>query len=464
VPNGNSPMRELGYWSQLSTDARAELLARGKAPLGISAELRAQVGMLIDDVQARGDRALLAALERFDSCAITADELRVNSADIGRACDNLAPGLKEAIAEGIMRIRRFNEKLTAEREWSFISEPGLRLGEKLTPIESVGLFIPGGKAVYPSVLMQLGTAAVVAGVEKIAVAIPPIPGTGGAMDSAVLFVAKELGIDEIYRVNGPAGVAALGFGTETLPHVRMVIGPGSPAVICAQLEMQRFGCATVMLMGPSESMILADSGADSRLIAADLLNEAEHGPDSASILLTDSETLLEAVQVEATRQIDRLPEPRRAYAMASLGKNGGAILVGDMQQGVDVVNEYAASSRHFTDDVHHFRLTGPFAAFVDDRKRRVDAFCESPGAHDAADVGRDDADFVLGDMQRVERQPAPQIMRLLGRGVERVAVGRRIVFAQIGARLERIGGEPAVVQVERDDFGGLPHCLHRRVE
>ncbi len=249
--------------------------------------------------------------------------------------------LLAAIRGGIANIRRFNEQLTQTWQWSFESRPGLTVGEKITPIASVGLFIPGGDASFPSVLMHLGTAAVVAGVEKIVVAVPPVRGSGGKVDAAVLTVAHELGIDEVYRVNGPAGIAALAFGTDTVPKVHKVVGPGSSAVVCAQLEIQRYGCEAISLLGPSESMVLADDTADARLLAADLLNEAEHGPHSTCVLVTDSPALLDAVQGQVAEQLAELPQPRRSFAATAVGVNGGAVLVRDMAEGADVVNHFA---------------------------------------------------------------------------------------------------------------------------
>jgi histidinol dehydrogenase len=178
-------------------------------------------------------------------------------------------------------------------------------------------------------------------VPEIAVVVPPVPGGAGEVDAAVLCAADQLGIRQIFRANGPAGVAALAFGTESIPKVRKLLGPGSPPVQAAQIACQQYGCHTQMLLGPSESLILADDSADPRLLAADLLNEAEHGPDSASLLVTDSEALIEATQIEIARQIAALPEPRRAYAHAALGENGGAIIVADLTEAALVTNWYA---------------------------------------------------------------------------------------------------------------------------
>jgi len=281
------------------------------------------------------------ALKNFDGCDVDASRLRVTEEEFAAARAKVSPELLAAIRDGIDHVRRFNEQITARGDWSFESEPGLTVGEKVTPIASAGLFVPSGKASYPSVLVQLGTPAVVAGVAQIAVIVPPVPGSNGEVDHAVLVVAAELGITQVFRANGPSGIAALAFGTETVPKVRKVVGPGSPAVTCAQIEVQRYGTVTNMLLGPSESLIIADDSADPRLLAADLLNEAEHGGDSSSVLVTDSEILLAAAQREVARQLEQLPEPRRSYAASSLGVNGGAILVRDMTEAAEVANAYA---------------------------------------------------------------------------------------------------------------------------
>ncbi|MBI5087478.1 MAG: histidinol dehydrogenase [Actinobacteria bacterium] len=239
-------------------------------------------------------------------------------------------------------MRAFNERLVERASnWSFESEPGLTVGEKVSPIASAGLFVPSGKASYPSVAYQLGVPAVVAGVAQIALVVPPVPGGGGEVDPAVLTVCRKLGIDQVFRVNGPAGIAALGFGTGSIPRVRKVVGPGSPAVTCAQVEMQRHGVATMMLLGPTESVVVADGSADPMRLAADLLIEAEHGTDSAVVLITTSSDLADAVDVELAAQLGDLPAARALAARASLGVNGGCLLVDDLDEAVAVANAYA---------------------------------------------------------------------------------------------------------------------------
>jgi histidinol dehydrogenase len=336
----SGPIRVIGVWDELGDDERSRALDRGLAQI-FDPALRDGVAEIIEDVRANGDAAVARALRRFDRCDVDAAALRVTDDEFAAARKSVSPALLEAIRDGIDHVRRFNEQVAARGDWSFESEPGLTVGEKVSPIASAGLFVPSGKASYPSVLVQIGTPAVVAGVPEIAVVVPPVPGSAGAVDEAVLVTADELGIRAVFRANGPAGVAALAFGTETFPKVRKILGPGSPAVTCAQVEVQRYGVVTTMLLGPSESLIIADDSADVRLLAADLLNEAEHGPDSSSLLVTDSAALLANAQLEVARQMEALPEPRRAYAAAALGTNGGAVLVRDLAQAAEVANAYA---------------------------------------------------------------------------------------------------------------------------
>ena len=305
--------------------ARTALLHRGLDDI-FDPDLRRSIGELIEDVQENGDAAVCRALARFDRIEVSPHELRVSADEIDAAVVSAA--VDDAIDDAIEHLTAFNERLVARAsDWSFESEPGLFVGEKITPITSAGLFVPSGKASYPSVAYQLGVPAVVAGVADIALVVPPIPGGRGEVDPAVLTVCRKLGIDQVFRVNGPAGIAALGFGTETIPKVRKVVGPGSPAVTCAQVEMQRHGVATMMLLGPTESVVIADASADPVRLAADLLIEAEHGTDSAVVLLTTSADLADAVDAELVRQLVALPRPRADAARASLGANGGCVLV-----------------------------------------------------------------------------------------------------------------------------------------
>lgn len=327
-------------WSEADEATRDHLLNRGTDKI-FDPELRQSIVEIIEDVRSDGDAAVSRALARFDGCEVDPGRLRISPSEFERARAAVPGALVDAIREAIAAIRSFNEHLTREREWRVEIRPGLIVGERSTPITSAGLFVPSGKGSFPSVLAQLGTPAVVAGVPRIAVVVPPAPGGSGEVDPAVLCVAQELGIADVFRANGPAGVAALAFGTESIPRVRKIVGPGSPPVQAAQIECQRFGTHTQMLLGPSESLILADDSADITLLAADLLNEAEHGPDSSSLLVTDSERVVAAVQGVVAEQLAELPEPRRSYARVALGENGGAVITRDLDEAIEVANAYA---------------------------------------------------------------------------------------------------------------------------
>lgn len=328
-------------WSSMDQRARRDLVDRdiNKA---ITPQLRDQIAALVADVRERGDAALCAALSTFDGVEVHPARLCASDEEFESAAREVQGALRAAITDMVDHIRRFNHELLARlANWEFESEPGLVVGEKVTPIASAGLFCPSGKASYPSVLAQLGGPAVVAGVPKIAVVVPPKPGSGGRIDPVVLAVAAELGIRDVFRVNGPAGIAALAFGTETIPRVVKVMGPGSMPVTVAQLEVQRFGTATQMALGPTESLVIADDSADPRLLAADLLTEAEHGTDSCTLLVTTSAALASATDEALGEQLADLPAARAEAARASLGVNGGCVVVENLIQATDVANEFA---------------------------------------------------------------------------------------------------------------------------
>ncbi|MGB0210381.1 MAG: histidinol dehydrogenase [Ilumatobacteraceae bacterium] len=333
------PLRVID-WARSDAATRSALFDRGLDDI-FNPDLRRDISMLINDVHDRGDRALCEALARFDGIDVGPEGLRVSDTEWESA--SISPEVDRAIDAAITNLRAFNEQqLERSGAWSHEVTPGLVFGEKVTPIASAGLFTPSGKASYPSVTYQLAVPAIVAGVPEIAVVVPPVPGGAGEVDPAVLVVCRKLGIRNVFRVNGPAGIAALGFGTETIPKVRKIVGPGSPAVTIAQVEMQRHGVATMMLLGPTESLVIADHTADVMRLAADLLIEAEHGTDSAVVLVTPSASLVDAVETELERQLADLPEVRATAARASLGVNGGAVIVDSLDTAVAFANRYAA--------------------------------------------------------------------------------------------------------------------------
>jgi histidinol dehydrogenase len=339
VPLRSGRVLRIQTWAEMDDTARAALFARGLDDI-FDPGLRESIGALIEDVRVRGDDAVCDALARFDHVDVTPDGLRVTDDELDSS--SVSDAVDAAIDDAIAHLRAFNEQqLARSGGWEFESEPGLVVGEKITPITSAGLFTPSGKASYPSVTYQLAVPAIVAGVPTIAVVVPPVPGGRGEVDPAVLVVCRKLGLRDVFRVNGPAGIAALGFGTERIPAVRRVVGPGSPAVTLAQVEMQRYGVTTMMLLGPTESLVVADGTADPERLAADLLIEAEHGTDSSVVLVTTSAPLAEATDAALERHVADLPTARAEAARAALGPNGGCVLVDDLTTAVDVANRYA---------------------------------------------------------------------------------------------------------------------------
>ncbi len=333
-------MRQL-TWNDMTDADKAWIYQRGTAADSAD-ELRPAIRTLVEDVRTRGDAALLDALSRFDNVEIDANGIAVSAEEFADALANIDPDVHDAIRQMVANIRAFNEQLRDRRQgWTAEIAPGHTVGEKVGPVSDVALFCPSGKASYPSVLAQIATPAVVAGVENISVIVPPVPDGSGKLDDAVLVVAHELGLDRVFRVNGPAGVAAAAFGTDTIPAHSMVIGPGSPPVALAQLEVRAYGVDTVVL-GPTESLIVADMSADPVLLAADLLNEAEHGTDSTVVLVTPNQAVIDAAMIELERQSADLPLERREAAASALGVNGGAILTDSMEQAVEVANWFAA--------------------------------------------------------------------------------------------------------------------------
>jgi histidinol dehydrogenase len=324
----------------MTADERAFVMRRSSRDVFDEA-LSQNVGRLIDDVRQRGDAALVDALRVHDGIDLRAGDLRVRPEEFDAAETRLPKAVLDGIDEAIDHVRRFNQYIVDHSSWQAEIAPGILVGEQSSPLARVGLYVPCRKGSFPSVMIHLGTPAVTAGVHEIAVMLPPMPGGNGAVDPAVLAVAKRLNISEVYRSNGVAAIAALALGTETIRAVLRIDGPGSPAVAAAQLAVQRHGVAVGLLYGPSEALILADRDADPDLLAADILNDAEHGADSAALLLTTLPSLIDAVERCMADRLAHIPEPRRAYALAATTHYGGAILVPDLDAAIAFIDQYA---------------------------------------------------------------------------------------------------------------------------
>ncbi len=321
-----------------SPERLQRMLRRSRAEV-LAADRLAHVGGIIDDVGRRGDDAIVEYTARYDRVTLSPDRLRVSREEVARAYEAVDDGLRAALASGIERSRRYNEWLRPPALMLAEHERGITTGVKFTAVDGVGVYVPGGKGTFPSTLITIVTPAVVAGVDEIAVVLPPRP--DGSADPAVLVAADLLGVSQIFRCNGVAGVAGLATGTATIPRVGLLGGPGNPYVTAAQIAVQSLGVRLLSILGPTESMILADDSADPDRLALDLLNEAEHGKDSAAILLTTSEAVVGEVQDRLPRYLAQLPPWRREFAEAALSDYGGAVIARTMDDAVAFANLYA---------------------------------------------------------------------------------------------------------------------------
>lgn len=322
-------------YNELPQEKRAKIMRRAEKDIRDLFPLAQEV---IDRVRSEGDAGVVHYAQKFDAENFTASLLKATPEDFADARASLEPAIVEAIEAAHTNIQRFHEEQMPESMWFTELQPGVMAGEKVTPIASVGLYVPRGKGAFPSVMLMLATPAKVAGVERIVVVSPPAP-TGKA-DAATLVAAEVCGISEVYVVGGIQAVAALAYGTETIPKVDKIIGPGSSYVSAAKRLL--FGVVDVGLpAGPSESIILTDENVDPRLAALDLLVEAEHGRDSAAILVTHSEEVARKVLEILPEYIEELPAWRQDFVKNVMANYGGVMLTESLEQSIQFVNDYA---------------------------------------------------------------------------------------------------------------------------
>ena len=296
-------------------------------------EQEAAVKTIIADVRARGDEAVRELTEKFDQVRLAA--FAVTETEIEAAYGQVSAEFVGIVREAAGNIRAFHEK-QLRPSWMTTEENGTVLGQKITPLDSVGVYVPGGTAAYPSSVLMNVLPAKVAGVKRIVMVSPP--DRAGRLPAAVLVAAKEAGVEEIYKVGGAQAIAALAYGTESISPVDKITGPGNIFVALAKREV--FGDVDIdMIAGPSEIAILADETALADEIAADLLSQAEHDPRACSVLVTPSLALAEAVSVEVERQLAVLP--RREIAERSLTDYGAIYVTVDLDEAAEVVNELA---------------------------------------------------------------------------------------------------------------------------
>jgi histidinol dehydrogenase len=292
------------------------------------------VASIVDDVRARGDQALIDYAAQFDRVDLDRSGLRIDAEQLRQYAASVDERVVEALREAIRNVRAFHER-QLEKSWTMTAAPGVELGQRITPLERVGLYVPGGTAAYPSSVVMNVVPAQVAGVERIVVTTPP---RTLAESPAVAAALLELEVTEVYAVGGAQAIAALAFGTETVPRVDKITGPGNKYVAAAKKLV--FGVVGIdAIAGPTEVVIVADDTAVPEFVAADLLAQAEHGEDASSILITTSETLAKEVAAEVEIQFATLP--RREIATLSLRAYGAIILVDDLAEAGEIVNELA---------------------------------------------------------------------------------------------------------------------------
>lgn len=288
---------------------------------------------ILKDVKEEGDKALFQYTEKFDGVPL--DTLEVTNKEIDEAVASLDPSMIDIISEAARNIHEYHEKQKRE-SWFFTREDGTLLGQKITPLDSVGVYVPGGTAAYPSSVLMGVIPAAVAGVKEIVLVSPP--GKDGKLPAAVLAAASIAGVKRMFKIGGAQAIGALAYGTETVPKADKIVGPGNIYVALAKREV--FGvCDIDMIAGPSEIAVLADETANPRFIAADLLSQAEHDPRSAVFLVTTSAELADKVSAEVKAQLNRLP--RKDIATQAIKDYGAIYLVKSLQEGADVINKIA---------------------------------------------------------------------------------------------------------------------------
>ncbi|WP_445429906.1 histidinol dehydrogenase [Bacillus atrophaeus] len=296
-------------------------------------EQRKTVRSIIEDVRRHGDQAVKAYTEKFDG--ISLGDTRVTEEEIKQAYSLLDDRLLQVIRQAIRNIQEYHER-QLQSSWFYHRKDGTMLGQKITALDSAGVYVPGGTAAYPSSVLMNVIPALTAGVERIVLVTPP--GKDGQLSPGVLAAASELGIKEIYKMGGAQAIAALAYGTETIVSVDKITGPGNIYVALAKREV--FGDVDIdMIAGPSEIVVLADDTAVPKEIVADLLSQAEHDKLSSAVLVTDSAALAQAVQSEVNEQLDTLP--RKAIAEVSIREYGHIYVAESMDEAVEAVNALA---------------------------------------------------------------------------------------------------------------------------
>ena len=298
-----------------------------------SADVACIVADILYDVRKNGDKAVLAYCAKFDKAEL--DTLEVSEQEIAEALTLVEPDFLEILKEAAANIRAFHSR-QVRNSFVMAEKPGIVLGQKVTPIEKVGVYVPGGTAAYPSTVLMDTIPAKIAGCPQIVMVTPP--GKDGKINPAILAAASIAGVDRIFKVGGAQAIAALAYGTESIPKVDKIVGPGNAFV--AEAKKQVFGMVSIdMIAGPSEILVIADGKSNPVHVAADLLSQAEHDKLASAVLVTDSDCLARSVSEELERQLPKLP--REEIARASIENNGKIIVADTLMAGIEIANEIA---------------------------------------------------------------------------------------------------------------------------
>ena len=309
--------------------ANSEIFARDD----LSANVEGIVADIIANVVKNGDRALFEYTERFDKARLST--LEVSKEEIDEAVASVPEKFLDILREAAENLRTFHKKQVREG-FTIKQENGVITGQKITPVDRAGLYVPGGTAAYPSTVLMDSIPAQIAGCEEIVMVTPP--SADGKVNPVILAAAKIAGVTRIFKVGGAQAIAALAYGTESIPKVDKIVGPGNAFV--AEAKKQVFGKVSIdMIAGPSEILVVADKESNARYVAADLLSQAEHDKNASAVLVTDSMELAEAVSAELERQIPLLP--RAEIARTSIDNNGKIIVASDLNVAIDIANEIA---------------------------------------------------------------------------------------------------------------------------
>lgn len=326
-------MRIVSLTKETTKDILEDLLKRSPNNYG---NYEAAVAEILNKVRLEGDRALFDYTREFDKSEITKETIRVTEEEIQEAYDAVDPALVDVIKKALVNIRSYHEK-QKQNSWFTSSEEGTMLGQKVMPLQRVGVYVPGGKAVYPSSVLMNIVPAKVAGVDQIVMTTPP--GKDGQVNPSTLVAAKEAGADEIYKVGGAQAVGALAYGTESIPKVDKIVGPGNIFVALAKKAV--YGHVSIdSIAGPSEILVLADDSANPRFVAADLLSQAEHDELASAILITTSRDLAEKVSHEVEEFVKILS--RKEIIQKSLDNFGYILIAENMDDAIEAANAIAS--------------------------------------------------------------------------------------------------------------------------